>query len=183
MGLDEYADRLIRIKARQLARRPEFQSWDPEDIEQELTLDLLQRLLHHDPARASRNTFIARAVEHKVASLIEHRTRTKRHCPTEMMSLDDPASGEDGEIVPRSETIDPATLQRVPTPSDTPELAVDLALAMEDLPDDMRDLCERLRTETVSEIARRLGIPRSTLYESIRRLRQRLSERGLGGIS
>ena len=59
------------------------------------------------------------------------------------------------------------------------QLVQDLAEAMAKLPDKLRELAERLKTETVSEIARDKGIARTTLNESVRRLRRRFENAGL----
>ena len=53
--------------------RSGFTESDRDDLEQEMMLDLLQRLPKYNPDRAQRNTFIARVVEHKIATLIEAR--------------------------------------------------------------------------------------------------------------
>ncbi|MCX7428988.1 MAG: hypothetical protein NTW96_25600 [Planctomycetia bacterium] len=47
------------------------------------------------------------------------------------------------------------------------------------LPDRLRDLAERLKSQTISKIARDIGVPRTTLNESVRRLRQRFENGGL----
>ena len=97
--IDGYAVALIRCKAKQLIRRAEFKGMDSEDLEQEMMLDLLQRLPQYDASRASRNTFIARVVEHKVATLIEF-YRVPRRDPgglvhTLFADIRDAAAGED----------------------------------------------------------------------------------------
>ena len=76
-GIDEYAVQLIRYKARQLVGRVGFTESDRDDLEQELMLDLLRRLPKYNPDRAQRNTFIARVVEHKIATII--RIAESRH--------------------------------------------------------------------------------------------------------
>jgi len=60
--LTEYAESSIRVKARQLTRRPEFNRSDREDLEQELWLALLSQAGQYDPKRASLHTFIDRVV-------------------------------------------------------------------------------------------------------------------------
>ena len=60
------------------------------------------------------------------------------------------------------------------------DLRLDLTLVLDELPDDLRDLAIRLQTRTVAEIARELGVLRSTLYEKgIARLRKIFEDRGL----
>ena len=61
-GIDEYAVQIIKFKAKQLVGRVGLTDSDREDLEQEMILDLLQRLPKYNPDRAQRNTFIARVV-------------------------------------------------------------------------------------------------------------------------
>ena len=58
-------------------------------------------------------------------------------------------------------------------------LTIDVRKAMEQLPPELRRLCRRLETETVTEISRDTGIPRGTIYESIKKLRAIFEDAGL----
>ena len=183
-GIDAYAVGLIRYKARRLIGQAGFTVSDRDDLEQELILDLLRRLPKYDPRRARRNTFIARVVEHRIATLIEARKagiRDYRRCGC---SLNDRFEDEEGRSVERSETLDQEDyLLRTGAQSRPAEelsaLAIDMAAVFEGLPPGLRDLCRRLGTETVTEISRDTGIPRGTLYESIRKLREIFEDAGL----
>jgi len=62
---------------------------------------------------------------------------------------------------------------------DLSQLASDLADVVAALPDELRDLAERLKTQSISEIAREVGIPRTTVNDTVRRLRQRFEHAGL----
>ncbi len=44
---------------------------------------------------------------------------------------------------------------------------------------ELRELCKRLDTDTVTEISRDTGIPRGTIYESIKKLRAIFEDAGL----
>jgi len=52
-GLDEYAVKLIKHKARQLVGRAGFVDADRHDLEQDMVIDLLRRLPRFDPTLAS----------------------------------------------------------------------------------------------------------------------------------
>ena len=183
-GIDPYAAGLIRFKARQLVGQAGFTASDREDIEQELILDLLRRLPKYDPKRAQRNTFIARVVEHRVATLIEAQKagiRDYRRC---RCSLNDRFEDEDGRSVERAETFDQEDyLLRTGAqsrPSDElSALAIDVTAVLEELPPKLRNLCRRLKDETVTEISRGTGVPRGTIYESIKKLREIFEDAGL----
>lgn len=185
-GIDEYAVRIIKFKARQLVGRVGFTAYDRADLEQEMMLDLLQRLSKYDPERAQRNTFIARVVDHKVATIIEARkagVRDYRLC----CSLDDcfeHSEYEDNFCIERMEIIDQddylmRTGKVSRPPSELRDLSLDVRQAIEKLPPELRELCRRLDTDTVTEISRDTGIPRGTIYESIKKLRAIFEDAGL----
>ena len=183
-GIDPYAARLIRFKARQLVGKAGFTASDREDIEQELILDLLRRLPKYNPKRAQLNTFIARVVEHRLASLIEAQKagiRDYRRC---RCSLNECFEDADGRSVERVDTFDQEDyLLRTGAQSRPSEelnrLAIDVAAVLETLPPELRELCRRLKAETVTEISRDTGVPRGTIYESIKKLREIFKDAGL----
>ena len=183
-GIDPYAAGLIRFKARQLVGKAGFTASDREDLEQEMILDLLRRLPKYDPKRAQLNTFIARVVEHRVATLIQAQKagiRDYRRC---RCSLNDCFEDEDGRLVERAETFDQEDyLLRTGTQSRSSEelnrLTIDVVAILEGLPHELRNLCRRLKAETVTEISRDTGVPRGTIYESIKKLREIFEDAGL----
>ncbi len=183
-GIDEYAVQLIRYKSGQLAGKAGFRVSDRDDLEQELVFDLWRRLPRYDPARARRNTFIARVVEHKIASLIEAQKAAMRDYRRCRWSLNDRIEDADGRSLEREETIDQddymlRTGTRSRPAEELRDLAIDVAALLETLPPELRELCRRLEAETVSEISSATGVPRGTLYESIRKLRKICEEAGL----
>ena len=183
-GIDPYAAGLIRFKARRLVGQAGFTASDREDIEQELILDLLRRLPKYNPKRAQLNTFIARVVEHRLASLIEAQKagiRDYRRC---RCSLNECFEDADGRSVEREDTFDQEDyLLRTGAQSRPSEelnrLAIDVAAVLETLPPELRELCRRLKAETVTEISRDTGVPRGTIYESIKKLREIFKDAGL----
>jgi RNA polymerase sigma-70 factor (ECF subfamily) len=183
-GIDEYAGRIIKHKARQLVGRAGFTESDREDLEQEMMLDLLRRLPKYNPDRAQRNTFIARIVEHKVATIIEARKAGMRDYRLCTCSLNDRLEDEEGGSIERLETIDQEEYLRRTGKLSRPaaelqDLSIDLGRVIASLPPELRTLCERLQTESVTEISRDTGIPRGTIYESIKKLRAIFEDAGL----
>ena len=183
-GIDPYAVRLIKYKARQLIGQAGFTASDRDDLEQELIFDVLRRLPKYNPKRAQLNTFIARVVEHKIARLIEAQKagiRDYRRCP---FSLNDRFEDEDGRSVERVDTFDQEDYllrtgsQSRPT-DELSALALDVAAVLETLPAELRELCRRLKAESVTEISRDTGVPRGTIYESIKKLREIFEDAGL----
>jgi len=59
------------------------------------------------------------------------------------------------------------------------ELGMDIADVMAQLPDDLRELCVRLQHASVSQIARDMGVPRTTVSTAVGRLRAFFEEAGM----
>jgi len=78
----------IRRKARSLAQTCCPSGMDPDDIAQELALDLWRRRGAFDPSRASFRTFADRVIAHRIATLAAptvHRANER-----ELIWLDEP---------------------------------------------------------------------------------------------
>jgi RNA polymerase sigma-70 factor (ECF subfamily) len=171
--VQEYVRWLVSRKSKQLVGKAGLTKSDREDIEQELTLHLLERWDRYDPSRGSERTFVARVIDNEVARLLRDRRRLKRGCMRVTCSLNEMIPDEEDGWVERAATI-PAGLNH----EELRDVALDLADALEELPGALRALCDRLRTQTVSEVSRATGIPRWRLYASIEELRRLLAEAG-----
>ena len=183
-GLSDYAAETIRHKARRLVGTAGFKKHDIKDIEQELTLDLLARLPKFDPDKATHKTFVARIIERKISTLIRYRTQERRDFRRESFSLNDHIKDPGGEAVERACTIgqDEAEIRidrRHRSREEDAQLRVDVSLVLSGLPTDLRELAGLLKTQTITEAAQSLGIPRSTLYGSRDRLRRIFENAGL----
>lgn len=183
--ITDYAAVLIRCKARQLVGKAGFTWDDVEDLEQEMRLDLLERLAKFDPDKAKRTTFVARVVERKISKLFRDRAREKRDYRRECGSLNDPIQDGEGETVERAYTMDQDAADirmglRDHTREDEAMLSFDVALVLSGLPENLRPVAQELMDKTITEAAKRLGMPRSTLYGAIARLRPYFEDAGLG---
>lgn len=182
--ISDYAAVLIRCKARQLVGKAGFTWDDVEDLEQEMRLDLLERLPKFDPDKASRTTFVARVIEHKISKLCRHRKQQRRDYRRESGSLNDPIADGEGKTIEHAYTIgqdevDIRMGHRRRSLEEEAHLRLDVSLVMSGLPESLREIAERLKTETITEAAKSLGIPRSTLYRSIGRLKVIFEDAGL----
>ena len=183
-GIDEYAVQIIKYKARQLVGRVGFTESDREDLEQEMLMDLLQRLPKYNPDRAQRNTFIARVVEHKIATIIEARKAGLRDYRLCNCSLNERLEDGEGGSVERIEIIDQEDYLRLTaglsrSTAELRDLSFDVRQAIEKLPPELRELCRRLGVDTITELSRDTGVPRGTIYESLKKLRAILEVAGL----
>jgi RNA polymerase sigma-70 factor (ECF subfamily) len=186
-GLDEYVVRLVKRKARQLVGRAGFVEADVDDIQQELMLDLLRRLPRLDPTLAKRETFIARLVEHGLATLIESREAGIRDFRRSAGSLDGLCGASDDSTDNSTEDGAPAftqderlreTVAALRREEELHVLRLDLEKAIARLPVELRTLCIHLQTSSVVDISLETGVPRGTVYEAVRRLRTRFAHLG-----
>jgi RNA polymerase sigma-70 factor (ECF subfamily) len=188
-GLDEYAVRLIKHKARQLVGRAGFVEADRHDLEQELVIDLLRRLPRFDPAIAKRETFITRIVQHHIATIIESQKAGIRDYRQHAGSIDERREEDDGSSADSPPVLNQdeylrETLTSARRDEDLHALRLDIEKVLSELlPSDssidLRALCARLQTSSVTDVSRETGVPRGTVYEAIQKLRTRFERAGL----
>jgi RNA polymerase sigma-70 factor (ECF subfamily) len=181
----EYARTLIRVKAKQIIRRPGFSRSDQDDVEQDLVLQLLNQAQHFDPARGSLNTFIARVVTSGVAMLVRERGRIKR-CPANVaiQSLEVKLEQPDGPPAPLWATISHADLERrtgsAPlSDAERYELVEGVASVMASLPPELQKVCKSLMERNRAETEAELGMSRRGYEGAMDRIRQHFAQSGL----
>lgn len=179
-----FAARLIRQKARQLVRRPEFTESDGRDLEQELGLRVIEAWPRFDPSVAHWNAFVTTVIERHVASILEYKTAGKRFDENGVESLSALVDDGEGNLVQRAETIgqehrDRLTGGTTPTVTEISDLRLDLERIEATLTPELQAVFEGLKTKTASELARELGIPRQTLVGHVRKLRTIFEQHGL----
>jgi RNA polymerase sigma factor (sigma-70 family) len=182
-NLDDFAARLIRRKARQLVGMAGFTSSDRDDIEQELVLKLLKHRPAFDPAQSHWYAFVTTVVERHAATLLRNRRverREHRRAVSLHVIVEDPVNGpsELGDTVSRREQ-DNRLSRSSRSDLDLAELCHDVAAVLAGLPPLWREACERLKHDSVSQVARDLGIPRTTLSSLVGRLRRHFEPAGL----
>jgi RNA polymerase sigma factor (sigma-70 family) len=175
--------KLIRRKAHQLTRCSGFTPQECEDVEQDLCLLLLRRLpkatLHGPEHRA----MVATVIRNYAANLLRDRRAAKRN-PKHVSSLNTTFRGErerssDDEAHPTPETAGTLTqdlhdsrLGRTTRSAiEQADLAQDVSERIRYLPVGLRSLARRLKKQSIAEIARATGVPRTTLNGAVRRLR------------
>jgi RNA polymerase sigma-70 factor (ECF subfamily) len=135
---------------------PEYDDMGHDDLVQEVLIAVWTALSRFDPARAGLRTFVERISANSIASAFRRKRATKRVMPASYR----PAAA-------------PQLLVNV-------ELRVDLQRALRRLSKRDQEIAFLLRAEdTPSDIARVLTTSRTSVYESIGRLRLALRELGL----
>jgi len=169
---DDYATWFIKQKTDELVGHFGVSECDREDIEQELALDLIQRWPNFDPKKSKPRTFIARVVRNRISTIIRHRmTEQQRFEQIGHVPLDPTIEEEVSSCFRTGQT------ERIDQDDVDIEHDVDVVLA--GLPDELRRTCELLKTESIAETARRLGINESTVRSRIKKVREQFEQAGL----
>jgi len=151
-------------------------------LKQESFEDLLQECLchwhfskiSHDPqGEASQKTFMTGIIENKLIDLVRERESSKRRVAHLAVSLDGPVgTGEDSRAL--IDTVHQGSMGGThPDPFKQIELRLDLSIMLCRLTPRQKELCLLLGEEglTVKEASGRLNVPRTSLYDEIKRIR------------
>ncbi|MFM2094092.1 MAG: hypothetical protein RIS70_1216 [Planctomycetota bacterium] len=182
-GIDAFTLAYVRKRARQLIGKHGFRDSDRDEIEQALLLKLAKRLHQADSDDPKWKAYVATAVSHGIASMIRDKQAEKRdHRKTSSINAL-VGKDEDGPVA-LSDTIGPSEANArlgIAPRSDAAmaELGMDVTDVMTQLPDDLRDLCVRLQHSSVSQIARDMGVPRTTISAAVGRLRAHFEQAGM----
>lgn len=151
-----FAQSLVRIKAKQLARViPSPAVNNRKDLEQELLLEVAVRWSRFNPSRGSAEAFVERVVERKLCKLLRDAKRAKRG-PRAAISLSCDDSVDERDSI--RETC----------------IRADVRGVMSAMTERDRRVCDQLLRETVSEAARQLRTPRATLEYAVDRIRTQM---------
>jgi DNA-directed RNA polymerase specialized sigma24 family protein len=136
-----------------------------------------------DPGQGHWNVFVTTVVERSAEKLLRRHRAEKRDC-RRVCSLDalieaddDDPAGLGDTVRPREQDARRANGSR--DPEELAALALDVAEVLARLPAPLREVAELLMTLSVSEAARALGVPRTTLLRRVERLRQCFEDAGL----
>ena len=184
--ISDYAQTLIRVKARQMVRRPEFSATEAEDLEQELSVRILSQIHRYDHSRGSIKTFIARVADSQVAMIIRERKRKKRVGEDDLKieSLEKKVLDHEGKPALLGATLTDKDGRRL---GQTQEMdscdQVDLKAEIDDvlskLPSELQTLCGLLMTLNHTQARERLGMPRRKYDAAIAMIREQFASSGL----
>jgi len=184
----DYVKTLIRLKARQLRRRPEFCRTPVNDIEQELVLHVLQQAHLYDAARGAVNTFVTTVVESSVAMMCRDRNRLKRGARLNLQSLERSTLLDEGEEKTLLDVVTDEDLHRrhgshVAGDEERSDVSADTAAVLSRLAPDPREIAHLLMAGArEATIARALGISRRRVRSAVAAIRRHLQDAGLAEI-
>jgi len=183
-SVDRYPIELIKRTARELVGKfgPFF--LDREDMEQDLLLELWEKLPDFDPGLLAHRAYVRELVRHKAVSIVRDRTAEKRDyrlCACSLnerrTSEDDPGGQELQDLITEEQIRERLGLFSS-LPEDQANLRIDVEAVLAKLPPDLVRLCRRLMVQNVSEISTEMGIARCTIYRRIRKLRSEFESEG-----
>jgi RNA polymerase sigma-70 factor, ECF subfamily len=181
--IDRFTRGIVRRKISQLIGRAGFTTQDREDLEQEIFARILQSLPLFNPDQAHRNKFITTVVERYVANILRNKQAEKRDhrrisSLNVMIEITDEGPTELAQTIGERELDARLGRERI-REDELTQLAIDLADVIATLPECWRTLLELRKSQTMPEIARAMGVPRTTLNAWMQHIRQRFERAGL----
>lgn len=181
--LDRFTSGIIRRKASQLVGRAGFTKSDQEGLQQELYVRVLQSLPRFNPQYGHRNAFITTVVERHAANIVRNKRAAKRD-PRRVTSLNVTVNIHGDDLSELSQMIEATKHgerlgRQVRSEEERSQLAMDLAELARSLPKQWQTFLHLRRTMSMSEAAREMGVPRTTLNGWMRRIRQRFEQAGM----
>jgi RNA polymerase sigma factor (sigma-70 family) len=184
-GFDPDAVQLPRGVARRLAGQFGLEEEDSLDIEQILMSAVWRSLPHYDPTRGTKKVFLTRVIRNQARKIIEGQKAGCRDYCLCAGSLQDPVGvDEDGVQVELGETFKVVDYLRQTSgridPEEQAALAIDMDQAIQALPPILQAIGILLRQGlNDAEVARRLGISRTTFYKRRKEIQQRFEQAGI----
>lgn len=167
---DGFAGRFILKKVRSILRALRLPWTDHDDLAQQLRLELVARAQRFDPSRGTWEAFVLTVVNARARSLYRRLARTPRP-----ISLEE--AGCDGRPVGASVLADPAQTD----PAAAFQLRLDVDDKRDGLDAERQYVLDQLKIWSVTELAEKLGIPRSTLDDRVKGLSGPLASLAPGG--
>jgi len=176
---------LIKRKAAQLCRRTDFSRSDSEDLQQEMSLYLLEKARLFDADRGALEAFVTTAINSWVAMHLRHRAREKRRDGFRAASLEGTIIEHDGEADTLGSVVNEADLRRRTrgsgaSPLDMVDLRDEAQAVLAALDPEERMLLALVAEHGPAGAARRLNLSRRKVEGALAQMRARFEDKGLG---
>lgn len=182
--IDSFTEGYVKKSVRQLIGKFGITVSHAEDIEQTLFLKLAKHLPCDDPDDPRWKAFVATTVKRCIANIVRD-TRAEKRDHRRVRSIHVVIGVDEEGPVELADTIGdhevPARrLRSRRNDQELSSLRLDLAERIAELPDERhREFMQRLQHDSISQIARDMGVPPTTLNSWLRKLRQRFEDTGL----
>lgn len=181
-------DRFIRtIIHRKVARTIETAGLDAnehDDLVQEVFARATKSLSLFDPEVGHLYPYVCTVVQRHLANVVRDRSVRKRR-PRRLQSLSKVIHHKDGQSTELNQLIGTSDSdrrlgrERRPSEEQLNDLRMDLEVLISTLSPKLQDLLHRRKTQSMSEIARDTGIPRTTLNDWMLQIRSQFEAAGL----
>ena len=172
---------IIKKISKRVQGKRGFLECDLDDIEQELRLDLFQRLNRLEPENLP--GFTSHVARNRAFQIIKAGRRKFYDGLPDETSLDSELTDAEGNSSNLGETIGTDEDRRRPRPDrsavELVDLRLDLESAMSALTEQQRALCAQLSNQNVTEYSREIGKPTASVYRQIEKAREPLECAGL----
>ena len=183
-GFHPRIDSLIRLKASRMSHQPEFREEEFTDLQQMLRLKWLEAEPRYAPESGTLTQFADTVLDNFIRNQIEFRRAAKRAWWMCQASLDDPVDADDEaglvghDSYDREDYFERMETQPESAP-DTDDLAERIKISLDSLKPEQREFALRLMTQSITQIAKQLGVHRSTLYDWREQIRRVFRKAGL----
>jgi len=180
---DNFVRSVIHRHVGKLIANSDFTLQDRDDLVQEIYVRATKSLRLYDPAVGHLYPYVCTVVQRHLANVVRDRSVSKR-LRSGRVSLSKPVRGDDGGTVEMSQTLGDRDQDRRLGRSrrlgeeELNDLRMDLAAFMSKLPEKFQDVLRRRQTQSITEISRDLGIPRTTLNDWMVQIRKLFEEAG-----
>ncbi|MCK4626280.1 MAG: sigma-70 family RNA polymerase sigma factor [Phycisphaerae bacterium] len=166
--IGDYGRNFIRSKAKKLIGHFRFTWSDFENLQQDMLLDLIQRLPKYIPSKSPINAFITMVVKNKVASIIEQRMSPSQEHVRNEVSINTVLHQDDCQV---------ELGDTLCTPQVNSDMNTDLPGAIAGFSKEQRAIWElRVQGWTWTEISAQTGIPRPTIYDRWEKIESHLKQ-------
>lgn len=181
---EDYARTFIKLRAVKLKEILGLSRSDIDDLRQDLTIHLIERMPLYDPEKSTPKGFIVMVLNNRIRTIIRLHRESMEALNLATLSLDEEFSDDDNQPIQRFETIDEeesllsAGLIRRRM-LDHVEMKADVARFLEKLPKRLLDLCLLLQEKPIAQAARETGLSRQKIHDELVRMRLLAEQSGL----
>jgi RNA polymerase sigma factor (sigma-70 family) len=163
--ISESVDSNIKAKARIFAKKNNLGTFEVQDIEQEIFIEVLKGIQSYKPRLASLETYCDRIIQNKIKKLAEkhHSNKNQMIVSAEQLKEDDTGNDSSGHnALEESLSVDFS----VSFPLHVAELQSDLKTMLDKLPDELREFCMNLaKGHSLNRIAEKKKLCKYALYK------------------
>ena len=183
LGDDKFVRRVIHRQVRKVIATTNLTNEDRDDLVQEAYAQVTKSLESFDPAVGHIRPFIVTVVQRHLGNVVRDRNVAKR-ATRGRVSLSKTVRSEEDAHVEMSQVLHDKDQdrrlgrERRLSDEELNDLRLDLAAFMKTLPERFQDLLRRRQTQTISEISRDLGVPRTTVNDWMRKIQSLFEDAG-----